>query len=58
MSDRTSSPNFGLKSLIGGTTLISGVGTNGKNCKTILLFYFIIVLMLHAFKLLRIGKII
>ena len=32
MSDRTSSPNFGLKSLIGGTTLISGVGTNGKNC--------------------------
>lgn len=58
MSDRTSSPNFGLKSLIGGTTLISGVGTNGKNCKTILLFNFIIVLMLHAFKLLRIGKII
>lgn len=56
MSDRTSSPNFGLKSLIGGTTLISGVGTNGKHCKNILLFNIIIVLMLHASKLLRIGK--
>lgn len=38
MSDRTSSPNFGLKSLIGGTTLISGVGSNGKLYKIMSLF--------------------